>query len=622
MPGIIGIISKQTNYNYENELNIMLKSMKYESFYESTFIIEKELNIYLGYVYDKYISINYIPIWNEEKNICLIFIGEDFRDQTEIDYIKSKGHNFESGDISYLVHFYEEIGIKFVEKINGWFHGLILDFRFKKIYLFNDRYGMQRVFIHENKNGFYFSSEAKALIRVLPETRQFNLEGLGEFFTYGCTLGNKTLYKNINILPPASLWIFENGIIKKKSYYFTPKEWISKKCIGEQQITNRLIESFGNIIKKYIVGSFPIGVSLTGGLDSRMIMSCLNEEHGKFPCYTFGSMYRDTLDVQIAQKVAKACGQPHHKLILGEEFLSNFPKYLEKAVFISDGYLGMSGAAELYLNSLARQIAPVRFTGNYGGELFRGVRTFKFEFPKGEFVNIEILPFLNEAQKTFEEFEESDPITFSLFHQAPSQGYGRLIIEKSQVILRTPFMDNDLVKLLYLMPSNILKTKQLTISIILKYNPKLLDIPTDQGFLYNDLWLKSKIRQYYRKFFIKGEYLSNYGMPNWIPSHYFYGFDSILKKIFFGRNKFDHFRYWSQKNFREYIKDVIFEGIEDLKEFLNSNKVKEILNRHILEGKNYVEEIDKVITLILSNKLIIKNHCCSNIHAQGGHHEE
>ena len=121
-----------------------------------------------------------------------------------------------------------------------------------------------------------------------------------------------------------------------------------------------------------------------------MIMASLDAPSGTLPCYTFGSMYRDTYDVRVSRKVARQCGQPHHVLVLGEAFVRDSPDYLEKAVFISDGYLGLSGAAELYLNGLARQIAPVRITGNYGGEMLRGFRAFNSSRPRGGFLSADL----------------------------------------------------------------------------------------------------------------------------------------------------------------------------------------------------------------------------------------
>lgn len=605
MPGLVGIISKQKQQNCEKQVKTMLALMQYEDFYSSGVYSNPDISVCVGWTCYPKSFCDCLPVTNQVKDLFLFFVGEVFEDRHQP--IASEGgggvNNAES-----LINLYEDYGEKFFEKLNGWFCGLLLDRRGGKVFLFNDRYGMNRVFIHENQDGFYFSSEAKALLAVLPDTREFDPKGVGEFLTCGCTLGNQSLYKNVSILPPASSWVFENGDIKKKKFYFVPKEWIDQQHLNEKQFSDGLIESFDGFVKRYTGGLLPVGVSLTGGLDSRMIMACLDEDNEKFPCYTFGSMYRDTFDVQTARVVAEACGHSYHNLVLGEGFIRNFPNYLERAVYISDGYLALSGAAELYLNSLVRQIAPVRLTGNYGGELLRGHRAFKFEAPMSGFIAWELRPYIHEAQKTFQELEKSDPITFALFHQAPSQGYGRLAIERSQVILRTPFMDNDLVRLVYQAPPYLLKNVDLSMAIISRHNPSLLKIPTDRGLLCNGSRLKSLTRQLYRKSLIKAEYWSSHGMPNWLATISNNGIQRLLDKIFIGRDKFQHFRLWTKKYFADYISDVLHEGTKEAGEFFNLDQIENIVNDHVAGKKNYINEIDKIMTLILARRTLFKGN--------------
>ena len=86
--------------------------------------------------------------------------------------------------------------------------------------LFNDRYGMHRVYFHESKEAFYFAAEAKAILAVRPELRSVDARGMGEFVSCGCVLENRTLFKGIQVLPPASAWILRYGAVERKSTYF------------------------------------------------------------------------------------------------------------------------------------------------------------------------------------------------------------------------------------------------------------------------------------------------------------------------------------------------------------------------------------------------------------------
>jgi asparagine synthase (glutamine-hydrolysing) len=95
-----------------------------------------------------------------------------------------------------------------------------------------------------------------------------------------------------------------------------------------------------------------------------MIMAWANQSSRTLPCYTFGGPYRDCADVKIARRIAMVCRQSHQTIAVGTDFLAKFPTLAEEAVFISDGTMDVTGAVELYANRAARQIAPIRLTGN------------------------------------------------------------------------------------------------------------------------------------------------------------------------------------------------------------------------------------------------------------------
>src|SRR5947209_6886931 len=107
-----------------------------------------------------------MPVWNEKRDVCLVFSGEDFTDRSELEKLRARGHVFDLENASYLVHLYEEHGVKFLEKLNGGFCGVLADLREEKVLLFNDRYGLNRLYYHENDRGLFFASEAKALLKV------------------------------------------------------------------------------------------------------------------------------------------------------------------------------------------------------------------------------------------------------------------------------------------------------------------------------------------------------------------------------------------------------------------------------------------------------------------------
>jgi len=129
MPGIVGIISQRPSKHYSALVESMVKCLIHEPFYTDGTYVNEELGLWSGWACHQGAFGDCLPVWNEKKDICLLFSGEDFTDQADIDALRMRGHKFGSGDASYLVHLCEEMGCAFLEKLNGWFGGVLVDLR-------------------------------------------------------------------------------------------------------------------------------------------------------------------------------------------------------------------------------------------------------------------------------------------------------------------------------------------------------------------------------------------------------------------------------------------------------------------------------------------------------------
>ncbi|MGO9138319.1 MAG: hypothetical protein ACLQBC_11700 [Syntrophales bacterium] len=607
MPGIVGIISKRERDINERDLDAMMDCMMHEPFYNSGAYINDQLGIYVGWICHHNSFADCMPIFNEKKDLVLIFSGENFADRELIERLKRQDHEFDTSNASALIHLYEEDGEDFLKRLNGWFNGVLIDGRLDKAILFNDRYGMQRIYYHENKYEFLFSSEAKALLNIRLVLRKIDFKSLGEFLSCGCVLQNRTLFSDISLLPGGAAWSFQNGKCSKKEHYFEPTMWENQPILEKELFYEKLKETFLTILPKYFYPTQPIAMSLTGGLDTRMIMACIEQPANSLPCYTFGGIYRDSLDVVISRKVANACHQQHHVIKLGTEFLDDFAKYAEKSVYISDGYLDACGSYELYLNKYARDIAPIRMTGNFGSEVLRSVRAFKAVPPCNGLLDPQFNIYIREAVETFSEISKGHRLSFTLFKQGPWSYYGRLAVEQSQLTMRTPYLDNDLVGLVYQAPEEATSTVELQLRLIGDCNPALSWIPTDRGFggRYRSVSIFS--RRYY-EFLFKAEYYYNHGMPHWLAN-----LDSALsplhlEKLFLGRNKFHHFRIWFRRELARYVRDILSDKLTASRPYLNKNFLEKIVSGHMRGDHSYTNEINMVLTAELLHRLLIENN--------------
>lgn len=270
MPGIVGLITRWPRERAHTELQRMLGTQRHESSYATGTWSDESLGVYLGWTAHRGSFAECMPLSNERRNLTLVFSGEHYPDQDCAPALSARGHAFGEG-ASCLVHLAGEPG--FPEILNGRFHGVLVDRRTEDVTLFNDRYGMHRVYCHQAPDAFYFAAEAKAILAVRPELRSVDADGLGEFIACGCTLNNRTIFKNISVLPPASAWTFHRGALQRRSQYFDPGSWESQEPLDEETYYRELREVFSRTLPRYFDGGGAVGVSLTGGLDTRMIMA-------------------------------------------------------------------------------------------------------------------------------------------------------------------------------------------------------------------------------------------------------------------------------------------------------------------------------------------------------------
>jgi len=337
-----------------------------------------------------------------------------------------------------------------------------------------------------------------------------------------------------------------------------------------------------------------------------MIMAWLPTTCGHLPCYTFAGMYRDCRDVRIAREVAKLCRQPHAVIRVNSNFFDEFPALAERTVYISDGAMDVSGAAELYVNRLAREIAHVRFTGNYGGEVLRGLITFKPHRVSADFLEPEFAGVVRDACETYNALAQGHRTSFIAFKQVPWHHYNRLAIEQSQLTLRSPYLDNELVALAYQAPVDLPASKDPSLRLIADGNPALARLETDRGLVPFSSSLRAKISNLFQEFTVRAEYAYDYGMPEWLAAVDHLAAPLHFEKLFLGRHKFCHFRVWYRDQLSPYVKDVLLDSRTRARPFLQVAGLEEMVRSHTNGRRNHTLEIHRILTTELTYRLLIE----------------
>jgi asparagine synthase (glutamine-hydrolysing) len=586
----------------ESQLKRMIESLQHEHFYVAGTWVDETMGIYVGWVARKGSFSDGMPLQNQQGDVTLIFSGEELSDQESIRRTMNLVSRGNQGTPAYLVHLAED-DTEFPSCLNGRFHGLLTDRSRGTILLFNDRYGMHRLYHHQSNDAFYFAAEAKAILAVRSELRRVEPRAFGEYVACGCVLENRTLFDGIEVLPGAARWRIKNGAVEEKGAYFHPRQWEGQETLESEKYYHELREVFARSLPRYFDARERIGLSLTGGLDTRMILAWQKLTPGSLPCYTFGGTYRECRDVLVGRQVARACKQPHEVIEVGQDFLARFHRYAERTVYLTDGCADVRRASDLYLNERVREIAPVRLTGNYGSEVLRTVRAFKPGNPSPGLFHHDLVSYFDQAGETYRALLHGHPVSFAVFKQAPWYHFGLLALEETQVSLRSPYLDNDLVRTVFRAPQSVLASYDLCLRLIGDGDAVLRRIPTDRGV--GGLGLRGAISRKVHEFTTKAEYAYDYGMPQWLarldhalsPLH--------LERLFLGRHKFNHFRVWYRDALASYVREILLDRKALSRPYVEKGKVENIVQGHLNGDRNHTNEIHTLLTLELFHRLFV-----------------
>jgi asparagine synthase (glutamine-hydrolysing) len=594
MPGIFGIVSQKPQADCERRLKQMSASVQLGTRCSVATLVFPDLGIFAGWAAHGGSFADVESSRDEASDVALILGGECFRDECASTV----------GSRSWILDLYEKRGERALEELNGIFSGLLVHRRHGKAFLFNDRYGVERLYVHESNDETYFASEAKALLAVLPELRAFDEAGVAQYLAYGCTRGERTLFRGIYLLPGGSKWTVASGEVQTKSRYFRPEDWEAQEPLTGEDFLAEFAATFERILPRYSEHEESVGIALTGGLDTRMVMACLPETETMHPCYTFVGETGLTLDARLATQIAAVKGLKHQVLRIEPDFVRDFGSYLDRTITATDGCAGAIASHEIYFNAHARELSPIRLTGNFGSEIFRSVSTFKPLGLQRELLAEESAAAVaSETQRAAS--EKIHPVTFAAFHEIPWNLYGLLAAGRSQLTFRTPYLDNELVALAYRAPERLRKSSLLASRLVKATSAALSKIPTDRGFVSDNSGLGFLFRRFFAEATFKIDYYNSEGLPCLFSS-----LDPVLRRVssnlgILGLHKYLPYRHW----FRKELAPTVMERLstERVREApWWRKKAPEMCARAHISGRaNHARELNAVLTLEAIDRLLL-----------------
>lgn len=326
------------------------------------------------------------PLFNEDKSLALVFNGEIYNFQELREKLEKKGHVFRSkSDSEVVLHLFEDYGQESLKLLNGIFAFAILNIGKKELFLARDRIGIKPLYYYfdpSTSSGqagkFIFSSEIKAILEH-PLMRAIDFESFNHYFRLHYVPHPLTIFKNIYKLSPAHYLCFKNGQIKIGRYWQIDD---FQDINSEKEIIEQIQYLMKDSVKKQLVSDRPIGIFLSGGIDSTSILG-LVDELGHRPIKTFSVGFdigpekeKFNFDFQMAKKVSQAYQTDHHELLIsGQDMREN----IEKVIYYSDEPIyNTSQIANFLLSKFTKEKVAVVLGGDGGDELFSGYARYYY----------------------------------------------------------------------------------------------------------------------------------------------------------------------------------------------------------------------------------------------------
>lgn len=323
------------------------------------------------------LSSGHQPLANEDGTIWIVFNGEIYNFRELRTFLLSKGHVFKTQtDTETIVHLYEELGPECVEKLRGMFSFAIWDANKKTLFLARDRVGIKPLYYWLTDKSLVFASEIKAILADPGVDREIAPEVIDRFLTFLYVPGEETLVRGIKKLAPGHYLLVKEGRAQVRQYW----DLQFSKPAGSrspEEAKEELLSLLAETVDLHMIADVPVGVLLSGGVDSTAVLSFAVERTGKaINSYTVGFSDPGVSDERpYARLAAEAFGSRHHEMtISATDFAAFMPQYVWH---MEEPVCEPPAVALYYVSKLARNHVKVLLSGEGGDEAFAGYSNYR-----------------------------------------------------------------------------------------------------------------------------------------------------------------------------------------------------------------------------------------------------
>ena len=313
------------------------------------------------------------PMSDAAETVWVIFNGEIYNYRELRAELQNKGHQFRTNsDTEVIIHGYKEWGTDAFNRLNGMFGLAIWDVTKKRLVVARDAMGIKLIYYKIDKGQLTFGSEIRSILAAENSKPAVDPVALNLFLRFRYTPSPLTIFQGIRKLAAGTMLVIENGEYREKRWYnYKRIPFLDPK--GEEEARQELLQLYRDAVRRHLLSDVPVGILLSGGLDSGLLLALMNEKGGPWPAYTigYGEGFQDD-ELADAAETAAVLGARHVTVKLDRE---EFEKSLPNIVDCLEEPIAASSIVPMYfVAQRARQDVKVALIGQGPDELFGGYK--------------------------------------------------------------------------------------------------------------------------------------------------------------------------------------------------------------------------------------------------------
>jgi asparagine synthase (glutamine-hydrolysing) len=373
MCGICGIFFANREWRVQGDvLARMNRRIVHRGPDDEGFFVEENVGLAMRRLSIIDVKSGHQPLANENRDVWIIFNGEIYNHAELRENLEARGHQYRTrSDTETIVHLYEEYGSDCVNHLRGMFAFVIWDRRKRVLFAARDRLGIKPLYYRWDGKSFLFGSEIKTILTYPGVDAEFDRGRLAEYLTFGCITGPQTMYAGIRkLMPGHTLELSERGEPKISRYWdlVVPVDELPRE---HSYYVKNYREKLESAVGSHLMSDVPLGVFLSGGLDSSAVAALTAKIRGdKIQTFAVGYGEEEFSELPYARQVAAHIHSDHHEVRLSrEEFFDSLPRL----IWHEDEHIVWPSSVSLYyVARLARERVTVVLTGEGSDETLAG----------------------------------------------------------------------------------------------------------------------------------------------------------------------------------------------------------------------------------------------------------